>query len=293
MAKSSTNKSGLKTAYVSTVIGVVLVLFFVGLVAWFGLGLNHLKVSKIESYEIELYFEDNVNDLELGIIETEIANKEYTSSAIYKTSDEAWQTYLTEVDPEANITILDNENPIKQHIIMTLNKEYFYLDSVQKIEAELQSEYTGRLSEMSYRDDIFKDYSTNLQKIIYFVLMLAVLLLFIAIAMINNTIRLALFSKRFLIKTMQLVGATPKFIRRPFIWNAVGQGIISGLIAGSLVLALVVLLERANPLFGQMTDIRIFIIVMVAIICFGILITVMSTFLALRKYLRSNLDNLY
>jgi len=293
MAKSRSNKKGLKTAYVSTVVGVVLVLFFVGLVAWFGLGLNKLKVSKIESYEIELYFEDNVNDLELGIIETEIAKKNYVSSATYKTSDEAWQTYLEEVDPEADLGVLDNENPIKQHIIMTLKKDYFYLDSVQNIEAELNAEYAGQLSEVSYRSEVFKDYSTNLQKIIYFVLLLAVLLLFIAIAMINNTIRLALFSKRFLIKTMQLVGATPKFIRRPFIWNAVGQGVISGLIAGCLVMGLVVLLEKANPLFGQMTDIKTFIIVMAGIICFGVLITVFSTFLALRKYLRLNLDNLY
>ena len=293
MAKSRSNKRGLKTAYVSTVIGVVLVLFFVGLVAWFGLGLNKLKVSKIESYEIELYFEDNVNDLELGIIEGEVAAKKYVSSATYKTSDEAWQTYLDEVDPEAHLGILDNENPIKQHIIMTLNKEYFYLDSVQKIESELFAQYPNQLSEVSYRADVFKDYSTNLQKIIYFVLLLAVLLLFIAIAMINNTIRLALFSKRFLIKTMQLVGATPKFIKRPFLLNAIGQGVISGLIAGCLVLGLVILLEKANPLFGQMTDIKIFVVVMAAVILFGVLITVISTSLALRKYLRLNLDNLY
>ena len=176
---------------------------------------------------------------------------------------------------------------------MTLNKEYFYLDSVQKIESELFAQYPNQLSEVSYRADVFKDYSTNLQKIIYFVLLLAVLLLFIAIAMINNTIRLALFSKRFLIKTMQLVGATPKFIKRPFLLNAIGQGVISGLIAGCLVLGLVILLEKANPLFGQMTDIKIFVVVMAAVILFGVLITVISTSLALRKYLRLNLDNLY
>jgi cell division transport system permease protein len=255
--------------------------------------MDKLKNAKIESYELELYFADNVNDLELGIIETEIANKEYSSGATYKTSDEAWQTYIDEVDAEADLGIIDNENPIKQHIVMTLKKEYFFLDSVQNIERELQSEYDGRLAELSYRPEIFADYNTNIQKIIYFVIMLACLLLFVAIAMINNTIRLALFSKRFLIKTMQLVGATPKFIRRPFIWNAIGQGLISGLIAGSLVLGLVLLLEKGVPEIGQMTDIRIFTILMVAIICFGILITVLSTHLALRKYLRLNLDNLY
>lgn len=293
MAKRGQTKKGLQTAYISTIIGIVMVLFIIGVVAWFGLGLNHLKDSKIESYEIDLFFDDSVNDLELSLIETEIADKKYTSSAFYRTADEAWESYLEEVDPEADISIIDDENPLKQHVIMTLKKEYFFLDSVKKIENDLIAEYEGRLVEVSYREDIFADFSTNLQKLIYFILLIAVMLLFIAIGMINNTIRLALFSKRFLIKTMQLVGATPKFIRRPFILSAVGQGIISGLIAGSMVLGLIVLLERTNPLFLEMTDVSIFLIVMAGIIVFGVLITVFSTFLALRKYLRLNLDNLY
>lgn len=293
MKRKTQKAQGTRTAYLSTVTGVVLVLFFVGLVAWFGLGLQKLKNSKIESYEIDLIFNDDINDLELGIIETEIEKKPYTSSATYRSADDAWEIYINEVDPEADLGVLDNENPLKQHIILTLKKDYFYLDSVALIESQLHSEYAGTLEEVSYREDVFEDYSINLQKIIYFVLLLASLMLFIAIAMINNTIRLALFSKRFLIKTMQLVGATPAFIKRPFIWNAIGQGVISGLLAGSLVMGLVLLLERTNPLFAQMTDIETFAIVMAGIIVFGVLITVVSTQLALRKYLRLNLDKLY
>ena len=293
MAKSTGSKKGLRTAYISTIIGIVMVLFIIGFISWFGLGLNNLKDAKIESYELELYFNDDINDLELGIIETEIQDLAFTKTAKYKTADEAWQSYLEEVDPEADISILDDENPLKQHIIMTLKKEYFHLDSVQKIENQLFAKYPGELSEVSYREEVFKEFNTNLQKIIYFVLLLGGMLLFVAIGMINNTIRLALFSKRFLIKTMQLVGATPGFIRRPFIWNAIGQGLISGIIAGNLVLGLIILLEKTNPMFAQMTDIKLFVIVMAGIILFGILITVVSTYLALRKYLRLNLDNLY
>ncbi|MEO9532372.1 MAG: permease-like cell division protein FtsX [Crocinitomicaceae bacterium] len=293
MAKSRSNKKGLRTAYISTIIGIVMVLFIIGFISWFGLGLNNLKDAKIESYELELYFNDDVNDLELGLIETEVQEFRYTNTAKYKTADEAWQTYIDEVDPEADISILDDENPLKQHIILTLKKEYFDIDSVQKIEAELFAKYPGELNDVSYRKEVFKEFNTNLQKIIYFVLLLGGMLLFVAIGMINNTIRLALFSKRFLIKTMQLVGATPSFIRRPFIWNAIGQGLISGIIAGNLVLGLIILLEKANPMFAQMTNIKLFVIVMAGIIVFGILITVVSTYLALRKYLRLNLDNLY
>lgn len=293
MAKNRQKQRGVQTAYISTIVGIVMVLFIVGVVAWFGLGLNHLKNSKIESYEIDLYFNESVNDLELGLIETEIANKEYTSGAYYRSADEALKIYEEEVDPELNLEVIDGENPIDQHVIMTLKKEYFNLEKMEEIEAELTAEYPGQLKKVKYDPSIFADYSTNLQKLIYFILLIAVMLLFIAIGMINNTIRLALFSKRFLIKTMQLVGATPRFIRRPFIWSAAGQGAISALIAGSLVFALIAILEKSNPIFLEMTDMTLFIMVMGGIILFGIAITVISTHLALRKYLRMNLDNLY
>lgn len=293
MSSNKQSRRGVQTAYISTIVGIVMVLFIVGVVSWFGLGLNHLKNSKIESYEIELYFNESVNDLELGLIETEIANKEYTSGAFYRSSDEALKELNEVVDPEINLDVLEGENPIDQHIIMTLKKEFFSLDQMHDIEKELMSEYDGQIKKVSYREEIFAEYSTNLQKLIYFISFIGFLLLFIAIGMINNTIRLALFSKRFLIKTMQLVGATPRFIQRPFLWSAIGQGLLSGLIAGSLVLGLIILLERTNPLFLEMTDMTLFLIVMGGILLFGVLITVMSTYLALRKYLRLNLDNLY
>lgn len=288
----NSTKKGLRTAYVSTVIGIVMVLFITGLVSWFVLGLNHLKNNKIESFEIDLFFEKSVSDVELGVIEQEIAAKHYVSSASYRSSEEAWEILSEEVGDSA-LTVIDNENPLNQSIIMTLKKDYFSLDSLTWIETELKSAYPDQLTEVSYRKEDFQEVNTSLQKMVYFVLLIALMLLFIAIGMINNTIRLSLYSKRFLIKTMQLVGATPGFIRRPFILSAVGQALISGLIAGCMVLGFLFLLERYDPIFLDMTDIRIFLIVMVGIVLLGIIITVLSTYFALRKYLRLNLDNLY
>ncbi len=288
----NSTKKGLRTAYVSTVIGIVMVLFITGLVSWFVLGLNHLKNNKIESFEIDLFFEKSVSDVELGVIEQEIAAKYYVSSASYRSSEEAWEILSEEVGDSA-LTVIDNENPLNQSIIMTLKKDYFSLDSLTWIETELKAEYPEQLTEVSYRKEDFQEVNTSLQKMVYFVLLIALMLLFIAIGMINNTIRLSLYSKRFLIKTMQLVGATPGFIRRPFILSAIGQALISGLIAGCMVLGFLFLLERYDPIFLDMTDIRIFLIVMVGIVLLGIIITVLSTYFALRKYLRLNLDNLY
>jgi cell division transport system permease protein len=294
MAKAVRNsKKGLRTAYVSTIVGIVMVLFILGIISWFVLGLNNLKNDKVESFEIDLFFDNSVNTLELGLIEEEIASKHYTSSALYRSSEEAFQIIKDEIGGDSALTILNNENPLNQSVIMTLNKSYFHLDSMAWIETELMREYDGRLLEVSYQKEIFSEYNQGLQKLVYFVLLIACMLLFIAIAMINNTIRLALFSKRFTIKTMQLVGATPRFIRRPFFWSAIGQGVISGIIAGTMVLGLIFILQRYNPLFLEMTDIKLFFIVLAGIVLFGVLITLTSTYFALRKYLRLNLDKLY
>lgn len=293
MSKASDpNKRGLRTAYVSTVAGIVMVLFITGVVAWFVLGLNHLKNNAIETFEIDLFFEKSVSDVELGVIEREIAEKPYASSAAYRSSEEAWEILVHEVGDSA-LAVIDNENPLQQSIILTLKKDYFSADSLEVIRAELTAEYPGQLSEVSYRPEVFEEVNSNLEKMVYFVLLIALMLLFIAIGMINNTIRLSLYSKRFLIKTMQLVGATPGFIRRPFIIGAIGQALLSGLIAGSLVLGFISLLERYDPIFLDMTKVQIFLVVLAGIVVFGIVITVVSTYLALRKYLRLNLDKLY
>ena len=270
-----------------------MVLFIIGIIAWLLLGLNNIKNSKIESFEIDLFFDNDVNTLELGLIEEELQHQTYVHSAFYRSSDEAWDIIKDDIGGDSALSVLENENPLNQSVIITLERNYFNLDSMRIIEQELKTAFGERLIEVSYQDELFADYNTGIQKLVYFVLFLAALLLFIAIAMINNTIRLALFSKRFLIKTMQLVGATPRFIRRPFFWSAVGQGILSGIIAGIMILGLIAVLERYYPVFLNMTDLKLYFIVLIGIIIFGILITVTSTYFALRKYLRLNLDRLY
>ena len=291
MARKSTK--GTRAAYIATIVGIVLVLFIVGVVSWFALGLNHLRESRIESFEIDLFFENDVNQTDLIIIEEEIAQKNYVSTAKYRSADEAWEIIKEGVGGDSALYVLDNENPLYQSIILTLKSDYFHKDSMTIIKSELENQYGERLNEVFYPEEIFAEYNSNLKKGMYFVLLFAIMLLFTAIAMINNTIRLALFSRRFIIKTMQLVGATPRFIRRPFLRNAISQGLISGLIAGCMVLGFIMILERYNTLFLEMTDMKLFTLVLVGIMLFGILITVTSTYFALRKYLRKNLESLY
>lgn len=291
MTKKTTK--GTRSAYISTIVGIVLILFIVGIVSYFALGINHLRESTVKSFEIDLFFENEVNQTDLIIIEEEIAEKAYTRSAKHRSASEAWNIVKEGIGGDSALFVLDNENPLYQSIIFTLKTPYFSKDSMLVIKNELFTEFPGRLIDVSYREEILVEYDANLKKVMYFVLLLALMLLFTAIAMINNTIRLALFSRRFLIKTMQLVGAKPNFIRKPFIRNAIAQGLVSGLIAGCMVLGFIMILERYNKLFLEMTDMKLFIIVMIGIMLFGILITVTSTYFALRKYLRKNLESLY
>lgn len=285
-------KNGLKTAYASTIVGIVLVLSVLGISAWLVLGVNALKNQKIEELEVDLFFENQINELDLKQIEAELSQKPYIKNAFYRSADEAWEITKAFVGDSA-LVVIDNENPLNHSVILNLKNNYVVLDSMKKIEAELLASYPNQLIEVSYREEAFKDINIGLKKSVFFILFVAILLLLVAIALINNTIRLALYSKRFTIKTMQLVGATPRFIRKPFIWQAIWQGLLSGIISGAVVFGFLLLIEQFFPQVIFMTDIQLFFIVLGGIILLGIFITVISTSIALRKYLRLKLDSLY
>ena len=293
MARRNKNtKNGLKTAYASTIVGIVIVLSVLGISAWLILGVNQIKNNLAEELEVDLFFDYQVNELDLKQIEAELSEKTYVRKAFYRSADEDWEI-TKEFIGDSALTVIDNENPLNHSIILNLKNNYVVLDSMKKIESELLAAYPNQLLEVSYREEAFKDINIGIKKFAYFILFVAVLLLLVAIGLINNTIRLALYSKRFTIKTMQLVGATPRFIRRPFIWQAIWQGLLSGVIAGAVVFGFLLLIEQFFPQIIYMTDIQLFFIVLSGIILFGILITVLSTSIALRKYLRMKLDNLY
>ena len=146
---------------------------------------------------------------------------------------------------------------------------------------------------MSYDENSVKDVNMGFQQFIYLLLGVALLLVVIAVAMINNTIRLALYSKRFTIKTMQLVGAKGSFIRRPFLWQAILQGVISAIIG---MFILVTVFYASNNMFDTF-EITFsqgsFVVLALSLLTLGIFITVLSTWFALNKYLRMSLDDLY
>ena len=164
---------------------------------------------------------------------------------------------------------------------------------MKKIKEELIAAYGDRIEDVNYDEASVQNVNLGFKQFVYLFGAVALLLIIVAVAMINNTIRLALYSKRFSIKTMQLVGATSGYIRRPFLWQAIGMGVVSGVIAMALLFVLFYALNNLIDSIEISYDIQTFSMLLVSLLTLGIIITLISTWFALNKYLRMKLDDLY
>jgi len=189
--------------------------------------------------------------------------------------------------------LLLDENPLPTTLEVTLKPEYANNEIIPQLESTILSNYPEDVAEV-YKDvNLIEDVNVNINKISYILLGICVLLSLIMIALINNTIRLAIFSKRFLIKTMQLVGATGKFIRKPFIKAGMAQGLIGSLIS-TVALALIILWVRsALPQLFQSSDYMLFGGLILGVFLLGMIISYVSTRFAVQKFLRLKMDELY
>jgi cell division transport system permease protein len=283
-----------RASYISTVIGISLVLFMLGLVGW-GVMVAR-KVTRVakESIQIDVFFKDNSRDADMRMLEKTMAAEAYVKSVRYVSKEEALEVTKQILEDDSLLAPIDNYNEIKPSLEIFIKEDYANPDSVKKIEDNLMAKYQGSLiDEVSYNSAMFLTINNSLKYFAWIILALAALLLVIAIAMINNTIRLAVYSKRMLIRSMQLVGATEGFIRRPFMLRAFLQGIVAALISlGMILLGLNYLLNWFPELAG-VHDSMILFTVFGGVTLLGIFISWISTYFALRKYLRLKSDLLY
>lgn len=294
------SKRGLQTSYVSTVVGISLVLTMLGVVLTIILGLSGLKEQVKEQIQVDLFFDAEVPQDDIKLIAGELQQNAGIKSAAFVSSERAWEEFeqitLATGDSLQNagfdLSVIDGEIPIPPSISFHPKSAYANEDSMDVLQVELMNKYPG-ITDFNLNRESLQDVNLGFDRIAYMVLVLAALLLLIAFAMINNTIRLALYSKRFLIKTMQLVGATPGFIRRPFVVQSFFQGVFAAVFGMALLMAIIQLTNQFLMDISDLLDLMVLIKVFGAIILMGILISVLSTWLALNKYLRMKLDDLY
>lgn len=264
-------------------------LFMLGLLGLLILSAKNVSDHVKENIGFQIYLKDDAKEADINRMQKLLDAKVYIKSSEYISKEKAYQIYKDEVGDDY-ATVLDY-NPLPASIDLRLNAAYANNDSIVWIKQEI-NEFPV-VKEFDYRETLVDLINQRVGSIsIYFLLFIG-LLMIIAIALINNTIRLSIYSKRFLIRTMQLVGATQGFIRKPFIINGILQGVYASVIAIGMLMSVVYFVLTEVPDFLKVIDRQLLLSLFGLVILSGIIISGLSITLAVRKYLRIELDDLY
>lgn len=287
-------KKGLRSSYASTIIGISLVLFMIGLVLGGVLALRSIEKQAKENLQGDIFFKSELNDADIKQIEQQLKSWKEFSDVYFVSPERAIQEFGGEGKSEKEmLSLFDGENPLPATIGFKPKEQFATKTGMNGIESKLLAEFSEEIDEVNYDKSSVENVNLGFKQFALLFLSVALLLIIIAVAMINNTIRLSLYSKRFTIKTMQLVGATSGHIRKPFLKQALFQGIVSALVGLALLLTLFYALNNVLETFQITYSLSSFIVLITAQIGLGIFITLISTWFALNKYLRMKLDDLY
>ncbi len=279
-----------KPSYFMSILGVTLVLFLLGIIGWLVINANKLGKHFQESVEISVYLRGDLNPKDSVALVNYIAGKPYVREYTYVTKDMAKKKFMADNNDEDWNRILA-DNPLPPSIDFKLKREYVNVDTLAAIKADLEQQ--TYVDEVKYQQALVDKLNSNIRRISAILLAVAIILAIVVIILIDNTIRLAMFSNRFLIKTMQMVGATRWFIAKPMNIRAVINGAISGAIAVAAVWLLVIIAERYVPEMKTIHDNKSLVLLFGGLILLGVCITVFSTHRSVVKYLKMKLDDLY
>jgi cell division transport system permease protein len=283
------SKTKLRSSYLTLVISVSLVLFLLGVLGLVLLNARELSDYLRESLSFSIILDDEAKEPDVRMLQKDLDAKPYVKSTEY-VSKEAAAVKMKKDLGEDFINFL-GDNPLPPTIDVFLHAGYTSPDSVAKIEKYVR--LYPFVKEVYYQESLLFLINENVKKISLFLLIISTFLFLIALTIINNTIRLSIYSRRFLIRTMQLVGATRSFIRRPFIIQSALHGLIAALIALSLLLGMLYLIEKEFFLMFSFESTYLLILLGISIIVTGVFINVISTFFSVNRYLSISEDKLY
>ena len=275
--------------FITSSISTTLVLLLLGMVVFFVLSANNLSTYVRENIGISVLVSDDMKEPEALKFQKTLNEKSYVKESVYISKEQALkeQTEAMGTDPAEFL----GYNPFTASIEIKLNAQYANSDSIAWIEKEILT--NKKVMEVSYPQNLIDSVNRNIQKVSLFLLGLAALLTLISFALINNTIRLAIYSKRFLIHTMKLVGASWSFIRRPFLVRNVWIGVLAGIMADAILLGMAYMLVKYEPQLIEIITPNTLLIVMASVFVFGLAITFLCAYISINKYLRMKASALY
>lgn len=279
-----------KPTFRYAIISVTMILFLVGVLFTVFFGVNKALVQIKESIEIEVELDKNITPTSIDSIKTILQSKQYLNSLKFLSKEDAIKLFEKELNQE--IESIAGFNPLYDAYLVTLKNEYSVPDSIKFVHREL-SEIEG-VKSVNYSNAALDLVNANMKKVSTVGLITIGILLIIAFSLIDSTIRLMMFSQRFIIRSMQLIGATKNFIIKPFILKGLGAGLISGILAIILLGSGIFYLQNRFQLLNLTQADYIYLSVAgLILIGIGVVICLLSTYLSVNKYLRTKLDELY
>lgn len=278
-----------KASYFMSILGVTLVLFLLGVIGWLVINTRTLGQHFKEEVEVNVYLLEPLAAADSAALVQYIAAKPYIKKYVFTTKQMAKAKYLS--DGNESWDGILTENPLPQSIDFKLKSEYLNVDTLKNIKADLEKQ--TYVTEVKYPELLVGGLDSKIKVVNWVLLGVSLLLLLAAVILIDNTIRLAMFSNRFIIKTMQMVGATRWFITKPLDLRAILNGAISGAIAVVGVLLIIRSAKQLLPELAAIQDNTQLGLLFGGMILLGILITLISTHTSALKYLKKKLDDLY
>lgn len=285
--KLSTRRS--RPSYFMAIFGVTLVLIIIGILGWMVMNAGKLGQYFKENIEVRVYLRENITPKDSAALATYIKVQPYVKEYQYITKELAKKKFLSDGNSDWS-TVLD-ANPLPASIDFKLKSQYVTNGFLAIIKKNL--ERSALVSDVQYPQSLVNQLNNNVKKIGLVLLSIAILLCVIVIFLIDNTIRLAMFSNRFLIKTMQMVGATRWFIAKPMDIRAIINGSIAGVVAIVCILGLIIIAENQLPELRALQDTSSLILLCLGLLLLGVCISLFSTHRSILKYLKRKLDDLY
>ena len=282
-------KRRLISSYFSVVLSVFLVLFLLGMLGLFIINSKKLADDFRENIAMTVFFKNEANDTIIKSFDAELKKAPFAKTFEYVSKDAAAKQH-TDIIGEDFVTFL-GENPLQNSYDIHLKADYVYKDSIAKVESQLRR--NPMISDIVYDKQLVNLVNDNIKKVSMWILIISGFLTVIAVLLINSSLRLSIHSNRFIIKTMQMVGATKAFIRKPFVMRSIRLGMIGAGLAILALIGVLIYLESNFPDLGLLDDQLLIALVLISVFGIGVLITWLSTYFATQLFLNLRTDDLY
>jgi len=289
MTEKNVGSGRLRASYITSVISIMLVLFMLGLLGMIILHGKKLSDYVRENISISVMLKDNVTDDLVQNYMRRLQKTSYVKQAEFISREQAAKELSNELG-EDFVQFL-GYNPLPASIDLQLRAGYANSDSIARIEKQLLT--SNLVKEVVYQKSLIDQVNSNISKISLVIMSFSLILLIISVVLINNTIKLSIYAKRFLIRSMQLVGATENFIRLPFIKKSIAHGVIAAVIANLLLIGTLFLAQQRIPEIAELQDVKQFALFFAGVLVLGVVLSVVSTWFSVNKFLRMKVDSLY